>query len=53
VLALSSSKLPPFLAVWEHAYYVDFQNRRPDFIANFFDLIDWAKVAERYAAAKK
>ena len=35
----------------EHAYYLDFQNRRPDFLANFFNLINWDKVAERFAAA--
>lgn len=37
--------------VWEHAYYLDVQNRRPDYIATFFDLINWDKVAERFAAA--
>lgn len=37
--------------VWEHAYYIDVQNRRPDYIATFFDLINWDKVAERYEAA--
>ena len=37
--------------VWEHAYYIDVQNRRPDYITGFFDLINWDKVAERYAAA--
>ncbi len=37
--------------VWEHAYYLDVQNRRPDYIGSFFDLINWDKVAERYAAA--
>jgi Fe-Mn family superoxide dismutase len=51
---LSEGKIPILMIdVWEHAYYLKYQNRRAEFVENFFKIINWKEVEKKYKEAMK
>ena len=53
-LEATTGLIPLFgIDVWEHAYYLDYKNVRPDYVSAIWDIANWSDVAQRYAAAKQ